>query len=469
MLEGEFLHWDGNRPYRPRLSGGSESHDRERAHRMLQNDPSEDVLDTMDTVAGHDYAHQMHGTSWPVIVILSLVAGVVLSLLIYALAGGLGPGTSARAKSVVKMQESISSDGSGSDKRFICCGIGRSRNEELVEEEFTEVVDDTATIRPVPIDEDTFGMSLCSMTRDVYFLCHEGRTVARYVRLLKSLFLLIATITLQVLLLSFSQFVAQRQVHEIRESYDLFEVTMYGKEHTTLTENGKHRGILVYQPPFEEAIKRLNSLSEDEKDMVCRIPLSQPLFFSLILLIWSLTCLSELRKAVEVQFHIMMLKTVPSMTLAMRQGEDKWEEEGDIIRGMTLYMKLLTLVIMFLPRVGITCYLLWVGCRWLLATTEFADLIMNAVALEFVLLIKEALYVALVSNRSHHDVTNTFFEHYPKTLAPEWYNFVHTLLLLAVACLWVFLYMYYFQRVLPEYNWDVHGVCVQYIKETYGT
>jgi hypothetical protein len=216
-------------------------------------------------------------------------------------------------------------------------------------------------------------------------------------------------------------------------------------------------------------MKRLNGLSEDDQDSICRIPLSQPTFFGLILLIWTLTCLTELRKAFELQFHIWMLETVPSMSMAMRQGEEEANEEGDIIRGMTRYMKALTTIIMFIPRVGITVYLLWIGCRWLLATTDFADLIMNAVALEFVLLIKEALYVALVPSRSRHDVKNTFFEPYPKTIAPAWFNFVNTFLLLAVACVWVFLYMHHLQMVLPDYRWDVHDVCAEYIKERYSS
>jgi len=37
------------------------------------------------------------------------------------------------------------------------------------------------------------------------------------------------------------------------------------------------------------------------------------------------------------------------------------------------------------PRTIITCLLLWLGCRWLLATNNFADLVLNAVALEFIL------------------------------------------------------------------------------------
>lgn len=460
-LKNKFLHWDGNRPYIPRMSGRFEPYPGRRPPSRAAYFAN---MGTAEIATIH-HKHNAQRMSYHGIVVLAVLACVVLGILIYLLLMYM--------LSSPLVAQGVQTSESTLSNQFVCCGVGRSQKEEVLAEDENVADDpdrivDVATLRPIELDEDTFGMSLCSMTRDFYFLTSEGRSLARIVRLLKSLFLLSLTITLQILLLSFSQFVSARSVHEIRESYDTFEKTIYG-ENTTLTTNGKHRGILELQPSFEEAMRRLNGLSEDERDAVCRIPLSQPMFFGLILLIWTLTCFTELRKAFELQFHIFMLETVPSMAQAMRQGEEKDNESGDMISGMTTYMKVLTTLIMFLPRVAITVYLLWIGCRWLLATTDFADLIMNAVALEFVLLIKEALYVALVPTRSRHDVKNTFFEPYPKTIPPAWFNFANTLLLLAIACLWVFLYMVYFQMVLPEYKWDVHDLCVEYINERYAT
>merc|ERR1719498_931526 len=122
---------------------------------------------------------------------------------------------------------------------------------------------------------------------------------------------------------------------------------------------------------------------------------------------------------------------------------------------------------MFIPRMAITSVLLWIGCRWLLATTDFADLVMNAIALEFILLIKDCLYVALMPARSNIDLSLTKIQPFPKRLSPAWWNFADSFLLLLVAVLWVYLYMRHFQQVLPDYRWDVHDVCVEYIKERY--
>jgi hypothetical protein len=212
-------------------------------------------------------------------------------------------------------------------------------------------------------------------------------------------------------------------------------------------------------PPLDEAVARLGTLDDDDQDAVCHIPLSQPHFFGVILLIWTLMIIAELRKAFALNQILLMLKTVPSMSESMVPGDDTTSETDGVIQGMTLSLKIIFTIFMFIPRVLVTCYLLWIGCRWLLATTDFGDLVSNAVALEFILLIKEGLYMALTPFRSHLDLNNTKIQPYPKQMTPSWYHFILAVLLFVVANLWVYLYMHHFQAVLPGYKWDVHAVC----------
>jgi len=286
--------------------------------------------------------------------------------------------------------------------------------------------------------------------------------------MITSVVLVALTIIIQVWLLSkVKQFVSAKAVHDIRIAYDKFELAMYGEENCTLTVNKKHRGIPGHFPPLAEAQKRLNSMTDSDQDDICRIPLSQPHFFGLILLIWTMTILFELRKAFSLQLTIMMLPHVPTMAKALGADDDDSDDLGSVIRGMTFFHKFALGVLTFLPRVGIAGYLLWVGCRWLLATNNFGDLILNAVALEFILLIKEGLYNALMPYRNQFDLSNTKIHPYPKELSSAWWNFVNTVALLFIAVFWVFMYMYHWQQVLPNYNWDVHLVCEEYIKVRY--
>jgi len=398
--------------------------------------------------------------SWSTILIVSLVGCSIIGFAIYIMVAGGQPSDyvpealSAAGKEMWKLEEM--------GAHFL--QEDHNRQSMTVGEE----VSDVAIMPPVDLDADTYGMGVCSLTRDSYFMHNEGYSKARILRLVVTVTLVVVTIVIQVfLLVKVKTFVSARAVHDIREAYDTYELAMYGEDHCTLTVNGKHRGIPEFMPPLEEAMKRLNGLSEDDRDSACRIPLSQPHYFGVILLVWTLTCMSELKKAVNLQWTIVFLDTVPTMGEAMRQGDDENSDSDGVIKGMTVSMKVLITVIMFIPRVLVTGYLLYVGCRWLLATTDFADLIMNAVALEFILLIKNVIHATLMPARSELDLSLTKIEPHPKVMQPAWQSSLSSLVLLAIANVWVFMYMRHWQAVLPEYKWDVHDVCVQYIKERY--
>jgi len=328
-------------------------------------------------------------------------------------------------------------------------------------------VHDAATTPAHELDADTYGMSVCSLIRDSYFMSEEGPSAPRLIRIGISIGLVIMTIALQIFLLAkVKEFITAKAVHDIREVYDSYEFALCGA-HTYLTVNGKHRCVDGFTPPLADMNKALLTMSEDDQEALCSIPLSQPSFFGVVLFIWTLTCMLEMRKAVSLQMQITMLETVDDMGQSMHQADDGEGAHDGVINAMTAWMKMLLTVIMFVPRMLVTGYLLWVGCRWLLATTDFTDLLMNAIALEFILLIKEGLYHALTPARSHHDLTVTLMEPYPKKMTSTWWAFSNTVFLMIVAVGWVIFYMYYYQAVLPEYKWDVHNVCVDYLAERY--
>merc|ERR1719265_2160943 len=78
-----------------------------------------------------------------------------------------------------------------------------------------------------------------------------------------------------------------------------------------------------------------------------------------------------------------------------------------IITGLTCDLKILICVLICLPRLLIVTALLWIGCRWLTATPDFEDMVLNGIALEFILLTRELLFRTVVSQRSKIDVTGT--------------------------------------------------------------
>lgn len=326
--------------------------------------------------------------------------------------------------------------------------------------------------------EDTYGMACCSCLRDSYMFHHQpqGQRIPRLVRIAVVLFLLFFTIYLQVFLISrVKKFVSAQAVHDIRNVYDEFETFMCGKENTVTLPRGFKRCKPGRFPAFEVAKEKFSKLPLEKQGPFCRIPLTQPGFFFTILIIWTLTCMREVRVAYVLQYAILAAHTIDSMkdaeNKAARQMPGDDDEDDDdlekvVIRGVTGPVKLFVTVLNFV-RVGMTLYLCWVGCRWLLGTNIFSDLILNAVALEFILLIKEGIYMTLMPSRSKRDRELTSVHPGFGTTGFDIKSQVNTLILLVISSVWVLLYMFHLQDVLPDYEWDVHSLCNDYYDTRY--
>mmetsp|Transcript_46495 Transcript_46495/g.73483 ORF Transcript_46495/g.73483 Transcript_46495/m.73483 type:complete len:393 (-) Transcript_46495:284-1462(-) len=338
------------------------------------------------------------------------------------------------------------------------------------------------------LDQDTFGMALCALTRDTHFLSEEwhsqkeGHRVSlpRIGRLLTTLLLLFFTIGLQMLLLwNTKKYVTAKGVHDIRIAYSRFEEHIYacndeGVNSTACekTKYGHYRGMADALPDLATQKLRLSKMDEQDQGNACRIPLSQPYFFYLILLIWTLTCFRELRKSLSLTKQILQLETVKSMMDTFVDKSNDRHVDGDhisgdvVIKGVTWYIKLFMLLLLT-TRVIITVILLWLGCRWLLATNRFSDLILNAIALEFILELKELVHGTLVPARNSVELAMTKIRNPLRKMRPGCMEFMGTLSILFLAMLWCYLYMCFIQDVLPDYRWDVREVCQDWIKKRF--
>mmetsp|Transcript_60312 Transcript_60312/g.131999 ORF Transcript_60312/g.131999 Transcript_60312/m.131999 type:complete len:371 (-) Transcript_60312:26-1138(-) len=337
-------------------------------------------------------------------------------------------------------------------------------------------IDDDFEWPNMELDADTFGLSVVSLVRDFYFLSRgKGTFVNRWSRLLMSIFLLATCLTIQIYLLSqVKRFVSAKAVHDVRLDYDKFEQVMYGGHTEVISDHPfvERRGLGGYFNASNFA-----QLSSDEQANACRIPLSQPLFFWTVLFIWTLTCTAELRKARDLVWSLLLnTEATHSMRHALKD-EDDIPGGPAVIVALTMPVKTAIATMVIVPRLGITFYLIWIGCRWLLATNNFADLILNSVALEFILCLKDIMYLALVPRRSMLDLQNTTVVPLKKREPESLKVFIGTLLWAGVAAGWVTLYMglrisedYHInglQKVLVDYRWDVHEVCLQWITDRY--
>merc|ERR1711879_33613 len=113
----------------------------------------------------------------------------------------------------------------------------------------------------------------------------------------------------------------------------------------------------------------------------------------------------------------------------------------------------------FLPRLVMTLVTLWLGCRWLVATTSFSELILNSMALEFLLDLKNLLYKALAPIRSRCEVEKTRMLPLQHVVNNDCRLLLAPICWGAIGTIWAALYMFRLQQVLPQYNWDIYRVC----------
>lgn len=319
---------------------------------------------------------------------------------------------------------------------------------------------ETVEREPENLDEDVYGAGIAALVRDSYSLVvGKGDLMLRVSRLASSFFMMFFVVSLQIWVIGQMQtLVCGRAVSEIRKIYGRYEFIMYGADldHVYLTPNGFPRGL--DQKYFDPA--NFDHLTFEEQDLACAIPFSQPKLLLPILFIWTLTIVADLRRCGDLFVRLIFsTPTIASMQDAMEEGDG----ETQTIVGLTKTVKVALALVCIIPRWIIDVYLLWLGCRWLAATPSFSDLLLNSVALEFIVLLKDALYAGVVPDRNKRATQNTLVQPWQKTEPANYRVFLSSLLLLAVTCAWVLYYVYRFQMVLPDYKWDVAAICKTFV------
>jgi len=240
-------------------------------------------------------------------------------------------------------------------------------------------------------------------------------------------------------------FVTSPAVRSIRQVYDSFERHMY-KGYVKQSGYGFTLGIGGPHGPYYDvnAFETFN-----DKGTVCQIPFSQWKYLGIVLLIWTLTIIGEIKSALNQTLWLWNLETVPLAEAVVKRDD----EFGD-------YEEPVFIIIAFL--------LCWLGCRWLSATLEFQEVLINGVALEFIINLNSLLYDKLMSTKNKRDVMN-IKKHLPTGPfdKPTVYGYLGTFCWALIAVLWVGMYLFKLHMVIPGYNWDVAPACAAWTAERY--
>jgi hypothetical protein len=141
-----------------------------------------------------------------------------------------------------------------------------------------------------------------------------------------------------------------------------------------------------------------------KKDELCNIAFASYWFMFAILCLWVYSMLIEVRKTERLQRDI---KAVEDCT----HLHDMIEDKGEAIHivKITCVIDWLIYLVIIVPKAAIGYGLLLIGCVWLMATDSFSDLILNAVALEFVVNIDNLLFEAAMPLSVINDMAKTKF------------------------------------------------------------
>lgn len=224
---------------------------------------------------------------------------------------------------------------------------------------------------------------------------------------------------------------------------------------------------------------KFHALGEMRRD-ICEISLNQPAFVGSILFLWASQCMQEIRLVQRLFRQISSLPQLPrgvsdkkmvSIVLHRHHKYSLFEEKKIILcclNGLTHFM---LIVLIFIPKFLIVLLLCVLGSAWLVASADYASLILNALALGFVTNIDEMIFVSFLPPRLHKNLDSL------KIAIPEKNNmtpeekeshdilqaYLRSTIFLVAVSVYVVVFIVY-QPVLPHFAWDAADVCYSYQK-----
>lgn len=132
----------------------------------------------------------------------------------------------------------------------------------------------------------------------------------------------------------------------------------------------------------------------DGADDLCNIAFGNYWFMYAILGLWWISMVIEVRKTELLYLRFRSLENTTDPTTIITRIETP--EKTNLILNLTWQMRAVLYTIIIIPRVIIAAGLLFVGTVWLAATDSFENLVLNSVALSFLINIDEIIFAGLV-------------------------------------------------------------------------
>jgi hypothetical protein len=209
---------------------------------------------------------------------------------------------------------------------------------------------------------------------------------------------------------------------------------------------------------------------------LCNMAVSKLGFTMAIVFIWTTRMLGEFRSVERLHRDMHAIANLPEDAEVKHMlhyaGGDPGQEEYHII-ALSRCTRLFIYLLVIIPKLLIVLILMFIGCRWLAATESFSDLILNALALEFVIGVDELVYENFAPVRMQEWVSGTQILHLKHTSnassgsdADLW-PYIKSIGYMALCFSWSFLYLNNLQQVIPSFPHDIHEHCGGWFRKYY--
>jgi len=321
-------------------------------------------------------------------------------------------------------------------------GLQQAQPEDLTEEFFD-------------IPSDAYGAAILALVRDVPALCVGHRCLVALYNCLFGFGLLVLNIFMQFALLGYvDNFVVNFDVYHVQAQFGGFRSKVFS--------NGE----------FDSSLWDSDVYSQQEKQFLCAMGMTNTVFYYACIFCWTLTVMIEVRTNINFASDVWRIpRCYNAMDQILVQTVDGKHSESVV--GLTGLCRLTIFLIIVVPKFIISSYLLWLGCNWLSAAKSFESLVMNCVAMAFIVETDEMLFNAVLpkSFREEVEALDFLIREPPKDdIYRQWekirgYN--SSVLFLISACAFVYVYTFYLQEVLPIDVLNLEPICRMHLKHKY--
>jgi len=304
-------------------------------------------------------------------------------------------------------------------------------------------------LQTVDIPPDAYGAAILAFVRDVPQVLYGESGPAWDIAVISCIFSMIVlflNLVLQVSILAYVyRYVVNPDVGLVQNQYAEFRLQVFDSS-----------GM------FQDDLWRKYEGRSD----LCQIAMWNRPFYYSVLFCWTLVMLIEIRKSEELTRNLLSVPLCENPSkMVVKKGQDMF------VVAFTRATRHLILAFVAIPKIGIGIMLLWLGCEWLSATIKFESLVMNTVAMAFIVNIDEILFEAILPAHHRNEVENIDFlldkgevdsqqdilQRKQAFRSSFWYMFF--------ACVFLVCYAEYLQDVLPPDITMLGDRCKEFIDE----